>query len=109
MEEIVMATYALRTTECHIAQIRSPQSDSLYATSAVRVMNAEGGLHHDWPAKSVALGDHGRGERVAINLSLDGIDVPDATAESPDGGAIYWSFLLVNKGQADWSVLLSAL
>ena len=37
------------------------------------------------------------------------LDVPDPTPESADGGAIYWSFLLVNAGHPDNSSLVSAI
>jgi hypothetical protein len=104
-----VATYYLGVREFSIGQIRSPNSDTLAASAAVRVLNAEGGLHNDWPAEFIALGDHHKGDNVPLNLAFKGVDVPDPAANAPDGGAIYWSFVLVNKGNPDNAILQPAL
>jgi hypothetical protein len=46
-------------------------------------------------------GDHGTGKPISLNLGFKQVDVPDPTAEAPEGGTIYWSFVLVNKGNPD--------
>jgi hypothetical protein len=104
-----MAQYTLAVPHCRINQIRSAFSDTLFASVGLRVMNAQGGLHHDWPPQSVSLGDHEAGGVVNTNLFYSDVDVPDPTPESPDGGAIYWTFLLTNAGHQDSSVIVDAL
>jgi hypothetical protein len=103
-----MTQYILGVPGCNIRQIRSLRSDTLVASVGLRVMNAQGGLHHDWPAQSANLGDYEALTFVDTNLFYRGIDVPDPTPQLPDGGAIYWSFILANAGHGDNSVLLSA-
>jgi hypothetical protein len=96
-----MAQYTLAVPQCFIRQIRSLRNDTLVASMGLRVLNAQGALHHDWPALSVNLGDHQKGTSVAIGLSYQDVDVPDPTSQLPDGGSIYWSFLLANMGHSD--------
>jgi len=91
-----MATYNLAVPYCYINEIRSPFNDTLVAATALTVMNAQGGLHHQWPAQSKFLGDHKHHTTVGIDLSYADVDVPDPTPEAPDGGAINWTFLLNN-------------
>jgi hypothetical protein len=76
---------------------------------SLRVFNAQGGLHHDWPTQSVNLGDYGPTTTVQTNLLYQNVDVPDPTSDLPDGGSISWSFILVNAGHADYSALVGAL
>jgi hypothetical protein len=96
-----MAIYNFTIPNFHITQIRSAHKDTLYASAGLRVMNANGGLHSDLTPQGASLGDHGAGEEVGLNLSFKNVDVPDPTPDNPDGGAIYWTFLLVNQGHAD--------
>jgi hypothetical protein len=58
------------------------------ASMALRVMNAEGALHKDWPPQAVALGDWASNAPIFMGLSYPDVDVPDPTVESADGGAI---------------------
>ena len=91
-----MAQYRLFGPSFHINQIRSVNSDTLRAGIGLRVMNAEGGLHNDWPPQSVFLGDHHPGDTVDVNalgIGYPDVDVPDPTPANPDGGAMYWTFL----------------
>jgi hypothetical protein len=88
--------------------VRNPRSgglfhdeDTLFASTGLVVNNAQGGLHHDWGAQTMALGDRGKGSIVATGLRWAGVDVPDPTSENPDGGSIHWTFLLINAGQTD--------
>lgn len=101
MNTIETAVYTLRIPSFHISNTRALRNDTLSASTALKVMNANGGLHHDWQTQGVSLGDHKKGEDVALNLTWQNIDIPAPTPENPDGGAIYWSFLLVNKGHTD--------
>jgi hypothetical protein len=91
-----MAMYHLAVPYCYIREIRSPLNDTLVASMGLRVMNAQGGLHMDYPTQSKSLGDHRHHTTVGIDLSYD-VDVPDPTPESPDGGAIYWTLMLTNS------------
>lgn len=54
------------------------------------------------PAESMQLGTHVAGDLVEIFLLFQNVDVPDPTPEFPDGGAISWSFLLVNGVREIW-------
>jgi hypothetical protein len=65
------------------------------------VSNTQGALHHSWGGKSAALGDRGKGSIVATGLRWEGVDVPDPTADRPDGGSVSWTFTLLNAGHAD--------
>jgi len=80
-----MAQYILGVPNCSIRAIRSVFSDTLVASMGLRVMNAQGALHHEWPPQSVNLGDYGAGTLVDTNLSYQGVDVPDPTSQLPDG------------------------
>ena len=95
-----MAAYTLTVPYCYIHEVRSPISDTLVASMGLRVMNAQGGLHKDYPPKSNELGDHRHHNTVAIDLSYFDVDVPDPTPESPDGGAIYWTLVLTNTASS---------
>lgn len=57
-----MALYNLWIPSLSIQQIRSNDKDTLKASMGLRVMNAEGGLHMDWQAQTVNLGDHVAGD-----------------------------------------------
>ena len=96
-----MAIYNFTIPNFHITQIRSAHKDTLYASAGLRVMDAIGGLHNDLAPQGASLGDHGAGDEVGLNLSFKNVDVPDPTPDNPDGGAVYWTFLLVNQGNAD--------
>ena len=61
-------------------------------------MNANGSLHNDFGAQTVGLNEHKAGGDAFPNLQWVNVDVPDPTPENPDGGAITWTFLLVNAG-----------
>jgi hypothetical protein len=97
-----MALYHFGTPYCFIHNTRALRNDTLFAAAALRVMNAQGGLHQDYPTTTISLGDHHNGVTVALD-SLDfwNVDVPDPTPELPDGGAAYWTFLLTNAGHTD--------
>ncbi len=92
-----MAMYHLAVPYCYIGEIRSPRNDTLVASMGLRVMNAQGALHMDYPTQSKNLGDHRHHTTVAIDLSYSDVDVPDPTPELPDGGAIYWTLVLTNS------------
>jgi hypothetical protein len=96
-----MATYTIGVTHCLARAIRSISSDTLVASMGLRVMNAEGALHQDWSPLAAKLGDFGPESLVPTNLVYQNVDVPDATPALPDGGAIYWSFILTNSGHSD--------
>jgi hypothetical protein len=100
-EERPMDTYSFGIPDFHIAQIRSAHTDTLFASTALRVTNANGNLHHDWGSQTVGLGDHKAGEDWPLELIWTNVDVPDPTPDNPDGGAVYWTFLLVNNGHHD--------
>jgi hypothetical protein len=104
-----MSQYNIGVSHFQINKIRSLFSDTLVASVGLRVMNAEGGLHQDFPAQSENFGDHGSGDLVNTNLFYTNVDVPDPTSQSPDGGAIFWNFLLANAGHVDLSVIVNAL
>ncbi len=97
-----MANYTFGIPYCIINAIRSVRTDTLIASSALRVMNAQGGLHQDWgTTPAMNLGDFGPHSMVNTNLYYSNVDVPDASASEPDGGAVYWSFILSNAGHAN--------
>jgi hypothetical protein len=96
-----MAIYNLEIPYFVIRQTRAPSNDTLFATTGLVVSNAEGALHHDWGAKSLALGGRGKGSILATGLLWEGVDVPDPTPDRPDGGSIHWTFNLMNGGNAD--------
>jgi hypothetical protein len=104
-----MAQYNLGIPSFRIHQIRSLLKDTLGGSMSLRVFNAQGAVHHDWPTQSVNLGDYGPTTTVQTNLLYQNVDVPDPTPDSPDGGSIAWSFVLVNAGHVDYSVLVSGL
>ena len=96
-----MANYTFGVPYCTIHAIRSVRTDTLIASAALRVMNAQGALHQDWgTTPAMDLGDFGPGSTVNTNLFYSNVDVPDATPDLPDGGAVYWSFILSNAGHA---------
>jgi PASTA domain len=96
-----MAKYTFGVPYCIINAIRSLETDSLIASAALRVMNAQGGLHQDWgTTPSVNLGDFSAHSMVNTNLFFSDVDVPDPTSDAPDGGAAYWTFILANAGHA---------
>ena len=97
-----MAQYSLRTPYCFINNTRALRNDTLVAAAALRVMNAQGALHQDYPTTTISLGNY----HNHVTVSLDGldywdVDVPDPTPDLPDGGAAYWTFLLTNSGNTD--------
>ena len=92
-----MAMYLLTVPYCYIREVRSPLNDTLVAAMGLRVMNAQGALHKDYPTQSKNLGDHRHHTTTAIDLSYLDVDVPDPTPELPDGGAIYWTLVLTNS------------
>jgi len=100
-----MAIYNLEITDILINGTRAPDNDTLFATTGLVVNNAEGALHHDWGAKSVALGNRGSGSNLATGLRWEGVDVPDPTPDRPDGGSINWTFTLMNAGRADSGII----
>jgi hypothetical protein len=100
-----MATYSFVVPSFHIAEIRSIHTDTLVASTALRVMNANGSLHRDHGTKGVTLGDRKAGGDVVPGLEWNGVDVPDPTPDNPDGGAVYWTFILTNAGHDDGAVL----
>jgi hypothetical protein len=100
-----MAQYNLGISSFRIHQIRSLLKDTLAASMSLRVSNAQGALHHDWPAQSVSLGDYGSTTTVQTNLLYQNVDVPDPTSDLPDGGSIAWSFILTNAGQPSAGLL----
>jgi hypothetical protein len=97
-----MAQYQFRTPYCFINNTRALFNDTLIAAAALRVMNAQGALHQDYPTTTISLGN----QHSHVTVSLDGldywdVDVPDPTPDLPDGGAAYWTFLLTNSGNTD--------
>ena len=104
-----MAVYNLWVPTFRIRQIRSNDQDTLSATMALRVMNAEGGLHMDWPPITSQFGTHVAGDFVRPFQLYQNVDVPDPTPESADGGAIYWTYILVNAGHPDVNTLINSL
>jgi hypothetical protein len=94
-----MANYSLIIPSFDIKNTRAPVKDTLFASTSVKVMNASGGLHKDWGAQTAPpLGDHDEGYVSLSPPLIWNVEVPGPTPEQPDGGAVYWSFLLVNKG-----------
>ena len=63
-----MATCSFGIPDFHITQIRSAHTDTLFATTALQVMNANGALHHDWGAQTVGIGNHKAGEDWPLEL-----------------------------------------
>jgi hypothetical protein len=83
-----------------IDQIRSAHTDTLFVSTSLRVLDANGALHHDFGSQGGPLGDHRAGDTVP-GLVFNNVDVPPPTPENPDGGSVYWVILLVNNGHAD--------
>ena len=81
-----MGIYNFSIPSFHINEIRSAHDDTLFAATSLKVLNANGSLHHDFGAKSAALGDRKAGGGVDLNMSWENIFVPDPTPENPDGG-----------------------
>jgi len=104
-----MAQYNLWVPTSFIRQIRSNDQDTLVASMGLRVTNAEGALHEAYEAKSVHLGTHVADTNLDIYLFYSGVDVPDPTDESADGGAVCWSFILANAGRPDYSTLVDTI
>jgi hypothetical protein len=96
-----MALYNFGIPQFRIHTTRSLVTDTLVGSVALKVLNAQGALHHEWPTQSVNLGDHGPDTTVQTNLLYQDVDVPDPTPDLPDGGSIAWSFLLANAGHTD--------
>jgi hypothetical protein len=96
-----MSIYNFRIPSFHINEIRSAHDDTLFAATSLQVLNPNGSLLHDFGTKNATLGDRKAGGGVDLNLSWENIFVPDPSPENPDGGAIAWSFLLVNSGHPD--------
>jgi hypothetical protein len=102
----MVATYTLTVERCFARQVRSggfdnTGVDTLVASAGLRVMDAEGALHQDYQPIAINMGDHPNGDIPEIGLAFANVDVPDPTADNADGGAVYWTFLLVNHGGAD--------
>ena len=90
-----MANYTFGVPYCIIHAIRSLRTDTLIASTALQVMNAQGALHRDWgTTPTMDLGDFSAGSIANTKLFWSNVDVPDATPDLPDGGAAYWSFIL---------------
>lgn len=105
-----MATYNFWIPSAFCHQIRSNDQDTLAASTGLRVMNAEGALHMDWPPQTFSLAEPCvAGQGFVMSLQYLNVDVPGPTPESADGGAIYWSFLLVNSGHPADPAVVSAL
>src|SRR5215470_6250164 len=96
-----MARYNLHIPSFHIKEVRSAGSDKLFASTALKVMNPNGSLHRDYGSKGVALNERKAGGDVVPGLTWENVEVPDPTLENPDGGAMYWTFVLVNNGHGD--------
>jgi hypothetical protein len=96
-----MGLYQFAVPYCYIREIRSPLNDTLVASMGLRVMNAQGGLHMDYPPQTKRLGDQKHHRTVAIDLSYSDVDVPDPTPELPDGGAVSWTLLLTNSASSN--------
>ncbi|MBV8889106.1 MAG: PASTA domain-containing protein [Alphaproteobacteria bacterium] len=97
-----MAQYTFGTPYCFINNTRALINDTLIASAALRVMNAQGALHQDYPATAISLGNHHSHVTVALDaLNFWNVDVPDPTPDLPDGGAAYWTFVLTNSGNTD--------
>jgi hypothetical protein len=94
-------TYSFAVSSFGIDQIRSADTDTLFVSTSLRVLNANGSLHLDLGSKGGPLGDHRAGDTVIPGLVFENVDVPPPTPENPDGGSVYWVFLLVNNGHAD--------
>src|SRR5579859_1003539 len=100
-----MAVYNFEIPHFVINEVRSPDDDTLFASTSLKVMNIFGGLHHDWGTIGTSLGDNSDGSILATGLMWEGVDVPDPTPEAPDGGSICWTFALMNAGNADGGFL----
>lgn len=96
-----MAVYNLEIPLFVINQVRSRYNDTLFASTALKVRAAGDGLHHDWGSAGTALGDRPAGSVLTTGLMWAGVDVPDPTPQAPDGGAVCWTFTLMNAGHAD--------
>jgi hypothetical protein len=96
-----MAKYSFTIPSFHITKIRSAHTDTLFASTSLRVSNANGGLHRDFGPQGAALGDRKAGGGVDLTFGYPLVDVPDPTPENPDGGSVIWTFLLVNAGHVD--------
>jgi len=104
-----MGQYSLIVPYTYINQIRSNDADTLVGSIGLRVMNAEGALHKDWPPQVASFGQFTAGRDVRMYLRYDNVDVPGPTDESADGGAIYWNFVLANAGNAAPADLINAI
>ena len=104
-----IGVYTFAIPSFHITTIRSRDTDTLFASTALKVMNASGGLHKDWGTQSIALGDRKAGGDVDYVMAWREVDVPPPTPENSDGGAVYWSYLLVNNGHTDsgWTAVFN--
>jgi hypothetical protein len=67
-----MAVYDFEIPGFHIEKIRSSQTDTLFASTALKVLNASGGLHHDYGAQAASLGDRKAGGGVGLTSTLVG-------------------------------------
>jgi hypothetical protein len=93
-----MPFYSFSIPSFGIIEVRSAHSDTLFASTSLKVLNANGSLHRDLGAKGASAGERKAGGGVDLNMSWENIYVPGPTPENRDGGSIAWSFILVNKG-----------
>jgi hypothetical protein len=96
-----MSFYSFSVPSFHITEVRSAHSDTLFASTALKVTNPNGSLHLSFDAQGAALNDRKAGGGVDLPFLFRNVDVPSPTPENPDGGAVFWTFLLVNAGNAD--------
>ncbi len=101
--------YTLYIPICYIREIRSTGGDTLVASTGLQVMNAEGALHNVWPGQAVEMGSWATGASPRVGLSYGNVDVPGPTHQKPDGGAIYWTFILANSQRAADPVLVNVI
>jgi hypothetical protein len=103
-----VSTYNLWVTNSVINQIRSNDQDTLVASMSLQVMNQFGALHKSWTNVTRQLGSYLSGATVDMQLLFQDVDVPDASPEYPDGGAVYWNFLLMNAGAGNMAEIVTA-
>jgi Fungal fucose-specific lectin len=96
-----MPFYTFAVPSFHITQVRSAHSDTLFASTALKVNNANGSLHLNFDPQGAALNDRKAGGGVDLPFTFKNVFVPPPTPENPDGGAVFWTFLLVNAGHTD--------
>jgi hypothetical protein len=96
-----MPFYTFSVPSFHISEVRSAHSDTLFASTALKVNNANGSLHLSFDPQGAALNDRKAGGGVDLPFMFKNVFVPPPTPENPDGGAVFWTFLLVNAGHTD--------